>query len=247
LDTNTSNYTSASLDCVIANLGQRAVANSKEFEYWRFRRLKVRSVPAQAGAVDYTSSGGAGFVHAIGFSPIPFSDLLFSPATFTDLGALNCMDLQPGYKTAQFNVPSGLLNSIPLKWARTRSTSSTTDELSRGCVYFLVNATTTETSVPMRTWFELEGQVEFSGQVADNDSLESHPDRSLLVIRECADDEKKSDSGDGIMIPPLSRGVSELGFTQQRPASAFAGLVNPVLQKGFKSLSTLSRVSSVMK
>jgi hypothetical protein len=206
LDTDAAGYTSGSLDCVIGNLGPRCVANSTDFEYWRFKSLKVSTIPAQTGVVDYATNGGVGYAHSVGFSPIPVSDFTLAPGSFTDMGNLNCFDMQPGNRRAGFQVPSGVLNSIPLKWARTRSNASTTDELSRGAVWFLVNLTVTETTgFPIRTWVELSGVVEFSGQVASADSLTSFVDRPIRVVSSELTEEKSLEVQPVVVRRPFGR------------------------------------------
>jgi hypothetical protein len=182
LDTDAAGYTSAFIDCTIANLGPRALAQSQQFEYWRFKSLRVRTIPAQTGVIDYATNGGVGYTHGVGFSPFPMADVVTTPGSYTDLAAMNCFDLQPGNRASGFRVPSGVLNAIPLKWARTRATSAFADELSRGVVYFLVNLTVTETTgYPVRTWVELSGDIELSGQIAIADTVTTHPDGTLAL------------------------------------------------------------------
>jgi len=203
-------YTSGLTELTVASLGPRAIANAGQFEFWRLRKLKAWITSSFLPVSLEQTTGlviATGGILGIGFSPIPRAQFGMAPASFTDLGALNSFDMQPCTKIARIQPTRKEMDTFPLKWSRTQSTGTgTVQELSRGCVFYLLNTSTMAT--PGLFWISLEGEIEFSGQLSPADEFADNavvpycvPPRPLeqVSLDKRPDDEK---SDDGALVEP---------------------------------------------
>jgi len=189
----TPGYTSGALELLSSNLGVRAIAASKMFEFWRFQNLRISmrsATVATPSEVSGATATPAGVVFAVAYSPLPAGDQVVS-LSFEDLAQLNCFSMKPTTQEAVITVPRATLQNIPYKWLRTTVTGTPPlDETSGGSAQYLI-----WTAVPLATgvthWIVVEGVIELRGQISVDTSF-STPDLFLPSSSFTDDDDKES-------------------------------------------------------
>jgi hypothetical protein len=177
-------YATGSVNLMPASLGPRAVAMQSIYSKFRLNSLRVRYftdtnlVPVEISGATATPIGG---MIGVGYSNLPLGDQT-TPASFTDLSQLNVYDFCSSSREARITVPTQTLRSIPYLWLRTSDTGSPPpDEISAGTI-FLVVRSDSSLAAAYKTWFVIEGELEFTGQISSADVLGSYPDVELKTV-----------------------------------------------------------------
>jgi len=189
-----SGYAIGQTDCVVANLGPRAAAIARQYEYWRFNSLRVRGV-LDCAAVSTEISGATptqpGVAFGIGWGPYPAGDISSQPASFTDLSQMNCYQMESSSREISIVMGKKLLRANPVKWFRANPTGSTFDDNSAGVFQYLIN-TRSSLGNTYRMWVTIEGEIQFEGQLSSDNTFEHQLDASASALEEQKNDEPET-------------------------------------------------------
>jgi len=155
-------------DCILSNLGARAVAIGSAFEWFRFKSLSAYAFSTY-GSGTVTTAGSAREGLLTGSMALSWIDsnaaLTGTPTTLIQMSQNEKFKAGNLFNRLSVRMSKSEIAAVPYKWFSTTSSGAAGDETSPGLFTFLIQTVDTVESNPPQMYIVFEGVLEFRGMI----------------------------------------------------------------------------------